>query len=126
MGAMQRNKGGRGERTIVNKLKEHGFDGAKRNLMQTGYGGYDVTGLEPLAIEVKDHKALSVNTWWRQTTENAPGDLIPCLIYHIPNTSRWLVKVPMCTINPDLCSQRTVTMEFEDFVYIAREVIAMR
>jgi hypothetical protein len=123
VGAMQRNKGGRGERTIVNKLKEHGFDNAKRNLMQTGYRGYDVTGLEPLAIEVKDHKTLSIDTWWKQTTENAPGDLIPCLIYHIPNTSRWSVILPMNTLNAELCSQRTVTMCFEDFIYIAREII---
>ncbi len=120
---MQRNKGKRAEQFIVNLFKEHGFTDAKRNLSQTRDSGYDVTGLEPLAIEIKDHKTLNVNAWWVQTTDNAVGDLIPVLIYHIPNTSKWLVKVPMCTVNQELCSERTVTMDFEDFIYIARELI---
>lgn len=123
MGAMQRNKGRRAEQIIVNKFKEHGFNAAKRNLMQAGNGGYDITGLEPLAIEIKDHKTLCVTQWWQQTVINAPGDLIPVLIYHIPNTSKWLVQVPMSAVNQELCSLRTVTMEFDDFIYIAREII---
>ena len=123
MGAMQRNKGRRAEQIAVNLFKEHGFTGAKRNLMQTGEGGYDITGLEPLAIEVKDHKKLSIPQWWRQTTRNATGELIPTLIYHIPNTSRWMVQIPLSAVNPELCSDRVVTMSFEDFIYIAREVI---
>ena len=120
---MQRNKGGRGERTIVNMLKEHGFDNAMRNHSQTAIGGFDIVGVEPFAIEVKNHKKLSINTWWKQTTEQATDGLIPVLIYHIPNTSRWLVQVPMSAVNQELCNVRTVTMEFEDFIYIARELM---
>lgn len=123
MGAMQRNKGGRAERIIVNKLKDEGFTDAMRNHSQAAIGGYDVTGLEPLAIEIKDHKKLNINTWWKQTIKQAPGDLIPVLIYHIPNTSKWLVQVPMSAVNQELCSERTVTIDFEDFIYIARELI---
>ncbi|SFV90172.1 hypothetical protein MNB_SV-4-1288 [hydrothermal vent metagenome] len=124
MGAMQRNKGRRAEQLIVNRLKEHGFDRAARNLSQTRDSGYDITGLEPFAIEIKDHKKLNVSQWWQQTTDNAAGDLIPCLIYHIPNTSRWMVQLPMSVINSELCSNRTVTVDFEDFIYVAREIVA--
>lgn len=123
MGAMQRTKGATGERTIVNMLKEHGFTNAMRNHSQTAVGGFDIVGVEPFAIEVKNHKTLSINTWWRQTTAQAKDGLIPVLIYHIPNTSRWLVQVPMCAVNQELCNVRTVTMDFEDFIYIAREML---
>lgn len=68
MGANAHVKGGTGERTIVNKLKEHGFNDAMRNHAQTAIGGYDIIGVEPFAIEVKNHKKLSINTWWKQTT----------------------------------------------------------
>ena len=126
MGAMQRNKGRRAEQIIVNRLKEHGFDRAARNLSQTRDSGYDITGLEPFAIEIKDHKKINLSQWWQQTTDNAAaGDhLIPCLIYHIPNTSRWSVQIPMSVLNAELCSSRTVTVDFEDFVYVARELVA--
>lgn len=123
MGAMQRNKGRRAEQIVVNMFKGHGFINAQRNLSQARDSGYDISGLEPLAIEIKDHKTLSVNTWWEQTTNNAVGNLIPVLIYHIPNTSKWLVRVPMSAVNQELCNVRTVTMDFEDFIYIARELM---
>ena len=123
MGAMQRTKGATGERIVINMLKEHGFTDAKRNLMQTAEGGYDIIGLEPFAIEIKKHKKLNINAAWKQTTTQATGDLIPVLIYHIPNTSKWLCKLPMSAVNETLSSDRTVTIDFEDFIYIAREVI---
>ncbi len=120
---MQRAKGATGERTVGNMFKEHGFD-AKRNLMQTSEGGFDllITGV-PIAVEIKNHKKLNINAWWKQTTAQATDGLIPVLIYHIPNTSRWLVQMPLSAVNETLDSNRTVTMDFEDFIYIAREVI---
>ena len=124
MGAMQRTKGATYERTVINMLKEHGFHDAKRNLMQTAEGGYDIIGVEPFAIEVKNHKKLNINTWWKQTTAQATGDLIPVLIYHIPNTSKSMVQLPLSAVNPTLSKERTVTVDFEDFIYIAREVTA--
>lgn len=120
---MQRTKGATGERTIVNMLKEHGFPDAMRNHAQTAIGGYDIIGVEPFAIEVKKHKKLSINTWWKQTTEQAKDGDIPVLIYHLANTSRWLVQIPMSAVNHELCSERVVTMDFEDFIYIAREMV---
>ena len=124
MGAIQRTKGRRAEQVIVNLLKAEGFIGAKRNLMQTGHGGYDITGLEPLAIEVKDHKRLSIPQWWEQTVANASDGLIPVLIYHIPHTSRWNVQIPITLINPELESTQTATVSFEAFVCLAREALS--
>jgi hypothetical protein len=120
---MQRTKGRRAEQIVVNMLKSHGFD-ARRNLSQTAEGGFDIIGLEPLAIEVKDHKKLTPAQWWKQTTANATGELIPVLIYHIPYTSTWRVQVPLSLINPTLSSERVATLEFDDFVCIAREQVA--
>jgi len=120
---MQRTKGATGERTIVNMLKENGFSDAMRNHSQTAIGGFDIVGVEPFAIEVKNHKKLSINTWWKQTTAQAKDGLIPVLIYHIPNTSKWMVQVPMSTVNPTLSNERTVTMSFDDFMYVAREIV---
>lgn len=119
---MQRTKGATGERTVVNLLKENGFNAAMRNHSQVAIGGHDIL-LPPFAIEVKNHKKLNINTWWKQTTDQATDGLVPTLIYHIPNTSKWLVKIPMSAVNSELCSERTVTMDFEDFIYIARELI---
>jgi hypothetical protein len=123
MGAMQRTKGATYERTIVNMLKEHGFTDAMRNHSQTAVGGFDIVGVEPFAIEVKNHKKLNINTWWKQTIAQAKDNDIPVLIYHIPNTSRSMVQMPLSAVNPTLSKERTVTMDFEDFIYIAREVI---
>ena len=120
---MQRTKGATYERTVINMLKEHGFHDAKRNLMQTAEGGYDIIGVEPFAIETKNHKKININACWRQTVAQATGDLIPVLIYHIPNTSKSMVQLPLSAVNETLDSNRTVTVSFEDFIYIAREVI---
>ena len=120
---MQRTKGATYERTIVNKFKEHGFTGAERNLMQTAKGGYDIVGVGNLGIECKDHKKLNINAWWQQTLSQCKDDEIPVLIYHIPNTSKSMVQMPLSAVNETLDSNRTVTMDFEDFIYIAREVI---
>lgn len=120
---MQRTKGATGERTVINMFKENGFTNAKRNLMQTAEGGFDIVGVGKFAIEVKNHKKLSIDSWWKQTIAQAKDGLIPVLIYHIPNTSKWLVQMPLSAVNQELSSDRTVTMSFDDFVYVAREIV---
>ncbi len=124
MGAMQRTKGATAERTLVNLFKEHGFNDAMRNHAQTAVGGFDIIGVGDFAIECKNHKKLNINGWWQQTTAQATEGLIPTLIYHIPNTSRWLVQIPISVINETYPKDMVMTVDFEDFIYIAREVIA--
>lgn len=120
---MQRTKGATGERTVINMFKENGFTNAKRNLMQTAEGGFDIVGVGKFAIEVKNHKKLSINTWWVQTLAQTPKGFIPTLIYKIPNTSKIMVQMPLSAVNQELSSDRTVTMSFDDFVYVAREIV---
>lgn len=71
----------------------------QRNQNQSAVGGSDLTNPLGLEIEVKRQEALSLNTWWKQTTESAnrTGG-IPILIYK-QNRKKWriqmLVDVPL-------------------------------
>ena len=49
--------------------------------MQSHRGGYDIVGLEFLALEVKFQEQITINAWWRQTTEQAGQNRVPVLIY---------------------------------------------
>ena len=124
MSRMQRDKGAKAERYIVNRLKEAGFDRVARNLEQTRSGGFDILGLEPLAIEVKDQKQLRVAEWWRQAVQQAREGQIPVLAYHRPGTSIWRVILPLsafCSGWED--SGITVELDFDDAVVIFREIV---
>lgn len=85
-GAMSRNKGQRGEREVIKLLQptvtrcymEKGLDvpSLERNLMQSRAGGFDIVGLEWMALEVKRQEVLNVNLWWKQTCAQAGTDLL--------------------------------------------------
>jgi hypothetical protein len=80
-GNMSRNKGQRGEREVIKLLqpiidkayKECGIEAAvlERNLMQSNKGGFDIVGLEWLALEVKFQEAEKLNDWWQQCVTQA-------------------------------------------------------
>jgi len=124
MSAMQRNKGAAAERKVVKMLREAGFDRAVRNLEQTRSGGYDIAGLEPLAIEVKDQKQLRVAEWWRQAVQQAREGQIPVLAYHRPGTSLWRVILPLSAFcNGWENSEITVELDFGDALVIFREIV---
>lgn len=53
----------------------------ERNLVQTRGGGYDVTGVHWLALEVKRQENLAVPSWWRQAVRQATGSQIPVLMW---------------------------------------------
>ena len=46
-----------------------------RNLQQTRNGGFDLDGLDWIAIEIKHHKTVSLNSWWQQTLRQAGRDM---------------------------------------------------
>lgn len=112
-GNMSRNKGQRGEREGAALLmlwsnevlahlreayvKEDSLDCYEdivfnRNLAQTREGGYDLVGLDWLAVEVKRHETLNVTGWWKQTVEQAKPDQIPFLMYR-QNRTEWKFRV---------------------------------
>jgi hypothetical protein len=69
-----RNKGHKFEREVVNLIKDNlGID-AKRNLMQTAEGGFDVLGVPRWAIECKRYKQAKRSDlikFWEQTYSQA-------------------------------------------------------
>jgi hypothetical protein len=81
MGAMQRNKGARGERELLDLLSEELGDALasmltegeamRRNLAQTRDSGADCICLKGWAIEVKRQESLSRPKWWRQVRKDA-------------------------------------------------------
>jgi hypothetical protein len=97
---MAKNKGANAEREVAKILQPvvdkvyASFDlespAMKRNLEQTRGGGYDLVGVDWLALEIKRQEQLSVNTWWKQTLSQANEDQIPVLIYR-QNKQKWKV-----------------------------------
>ena len=91
MALNSRAKGQRAERKaiellqpVVNKIFiEHGKQppALERNLMQSMKGGYDIVGLEWLALEVKHHETLHVADWWNQACRQSKENQIPVLLY---------------------------------------------
>lgn len=84
MGIDIRAKGANGEREIADDLNaclyivrnELGLPvlekpQVQRNQNQTAVGGCDLVGTYDLAIEVKRHETLSINTWWAQCVKSA-------------------------------------------------------
>ena len=52
-----------------------------RNLEQSRGGGYDILGLEWLALEVKHREALHIPKWWEQTLRQAKDGQLPFLMW---------------------------------------------
>lgn len=98
-----RQKGQRGEREAASlvmswALEVTDYVGAeavelKRNLMQSRQGGYDLVGLEWLALEVKRHESLAgLPGWWRQTVKQAKPGQTPFLMYR-QNRTPWRFRL---------------------------------
>ncbi len=103
MGRMGLMKGKRAEREVIKLLRpvlekvyaEAGIDDIpmlQRNTLQSDKGGYDIVGLDWLAIEVKHQESLSVNAWWKQTIDQAkPGQ--QATLFYRRNNVKWQVVV---------------------------------
>lgn len=103
-GKSSRSKGQRGEReaiAILQPVIDEMFLAAgtappplKRNLMQSMSGGYDVVGLEWLALEIKRQEKSNIKAWWKQTIEQAQSEQTPVLMYR-QNRAKWRVMMPV-------------------------------
>lgn len=99
-----RAKGQNGEREIAIELnaiikyilKEKNLpipevDIVQRNQNQSAVGGSDLSNTFDLAIEIKRHETLSINTWWKQCETAAKRNAhIPVLIFR-QNRAAWRV-----------------------------------
>lgn len=100
-GLMSREKGKRGEREVIGILQPvvsqvyTAFDleapRLQRNTLQSHGGGFDVVGLDWMALEVKFHKDLNVAAWWRQTLAQCGHRQVPVLFYR-RNNVEWKVR----------------------------------
>ncbi len=69
-----RNKGRRGEREVIDEIKELLGIQLEVNYSQTFGGGHDLLGLDGFAIEVKRRKVITpgdLKNFWEQTTTQA-------------------------------------------------------
>lgn len=100
---MSQNKGKRAEREVVKLLQpivdrvyadfELGDSPIlQRNTLQSDRGGYDIVGLDWIAIEVKHHATLSLNPWWEQTVAQAKPGQCPTLFFRTNNV-KWKVML---------------------------------
>lgn len=90
-----RNKGAAGEREVAKIIFDELGIKVERNLDQWRSGGYDLSGLDGWAIEVKRAKKPLLAQWWTQTLEQAEqGGLHPVLWYRLDN-QKWRVVVPL-------------------------------
>lgn len=95
-------KGKVAERAVANLLnpiiaavcEREGVDVCKlaRNLKQTQIGGFDLDGLDWIAIEIKHHKTVAINSWWTQCVDQATNGRIPALIWK-QNGQKWRVRM---------------------------------
>lgn len=107
-------KGCRAERQVVQILQpvvtkvyselgcpEDQIPQLERNLMQSHKGGYDLVGIEWMALEVKHQETLHINQWWNQTKSqvqtrvDSAGNRVeqsPVLFYK-QNRTKWRVMM---------------------------------
>ena len=90
-------KGKRGELELVKKLKEYGYDKARRTAQYCGNTGdaADITGaLDGIHIECKRVEKLNIYDAVNQAKRDAKGGLLPTL-FHRKNNCEWLVTMPL-------------------------------
>ena len=96
-----RQKGKTGELELAHKLKEYGYDEAKRSVQYNGKDGQaDVIGLPHIHIEAKRVERLNIYDAMEQAKRDAKNNDLPA-VFHRKNRCNWLV-----------------TMELDDFMEI--------
>jgi Holliday junction resolvase len=72
---MSRNKGQRAEVAVVNWLRGHGFEDARRYLAGDGRQPGDIDAIPGVSIEVKDQQQHRIGEWLRQAEAEARSAL---------------------------------------------------
>lgn len=84
-----------------------------RNLEQTRGGGYDLTGIDWLAVEVKRHENLQVSQWWKQAVKQAQDHQTPFLMYR-QNRTPWRFRLRASVYHIGRLGYYTVDMAAAD------------
>jgi hypothetical protein len=94
-----RTKGGSAEREIVEILRAHGWDHARRNFRSGADGGGDVLGIPGVSIEVKRRERCSIWEWLEQCFHDARPTDLPLLVFR-RNRSQWYACLPLEELLP--------------------------
>ena len=89
-------KGASGERELVRKLKEYGFD-TRRSVQYNGKaeeGQADLVGLDGIHIECKRVERLNIYDAMAQAKHDAKADELPT-VFHRKNNAKWLVTLEL-------------------------------
>lgn len=128
-----RDKGKRGERDVI-KLLQPIVDNAyteaglapvtlQRNTLQSDNGGFDIVGLEWLALEVKNQERLNIAQWWQQTVNQAKDEQEPVLLYKV-SRSGWRVRMFGRLLTNDKRIRLPVDIAFDGFALFVAVRIA--
>ena len=117
-----RNKGAAGEREAAKWLqsKFNLEEAPKRNLEQVRSGGYDLTGFEPFAIEVKRCQQLKKRDWWLQVKYSTHVDHEPVVMYR-KNNQPWRFLVSAQHIG---LAKGFIQLEIREFILWAQNIIS--
>lgn len=104
-GSFARDKGQRAEREVIKLLQpvvnevytNAGYPESKipqleRNLMQSNKGGYDIEGLDWIALEVKHQENLQVPAWWKQCVEQS-RNIKEAVLFYKQNRVKWRIRM---------------------------------
>jgi len=95
MAINSKDKGKRGERELANKLKEYGYNDARRTEQYCGIAGdADVIGLNGVHCEVKRREKLNIYDAISQAKTDAKNGDMPT-VFHRKNRCEWLVTVTL-------------------------------
>lgn len=100
-GKMSLNKGKAGEREVIKLLQpiinrvysEFEMEEQvrlQRNTLQSDQGGFDIVGIDWLALEVKRQEQLNINAWWIQCLQQAKLGQHPVLFFR-QSRQQWRV-----------------------------------
>lgn len=93
MSARERRKGAVAEREVIGLLRLMGVD-ARRNLMQTREGGFDLEGL-PYAVEVKRQERLALPAWLSQAKAQTTKEHPLAVVIFRRSREPWRVLIEM-------------------------------
>ena len=90
-----RAKGARTERELAKRLREFGYEDARRGVQYSGlFGDADVVGLPGIHIESKAVERLNVWNAMAQSIRDARDGEIP-VVMHKKNRTGWLVTMSL-------------------------------
>ena len=89
-------KGATGEREIVRKLREYGYE-TRRSVQYNGKaeeGQADIIGLDGIHAEIKRVERLNIYDAMAQAKHDAKPDELPT-VFHRRNNCKWLVTMEL-------------------------------